>query len=262
MAVTGLIYSSAWKEKNDIADIFMYYNGYSYGKNKYGEKSYKELKNSLSTVDITYNKATSDEHDLLGCCTYFSTHGGITAAARKVSNEKVRTYYGDTREVTNVEVRDLSEEIDRVVKGKLLNPKWIEGQKRHGYLGASQISKLVGRVYGWDATTDEVDDKLFDDIAETFILNDENRGFFEDNNPFALEEIGRRLIEAYKRNLWSTDNDLIEELQDRYIEMEGWIEEGLTDISGDLQGGLIDIVDLSEVEYMKKNIDLIKKELE
>ena len=44
--------------------------------------------------------------------------------------------------------------------------------------------------------------------------------------------------------------------------MEGWIEEGLTDISGDLQGGLIDIVDLSEVEYMKKNIDLIKKELE
>lgn len=260
-AVSGLIYSSAWKEKDDIADVFMFYNGYSYGKDRYGERSFKELKNSLSTVDITYNKVVSDEHDLLGCCTYFATHGGMIAAAKKVSKNEVKTYYGDTREVSDVDVRDLSEEIDRVVKGKLLNPKWIEGQKRHGYRGASDISQLVGRVYGWDATTDEVDDKLFDGIVETFILNDENRKFFEENNPWALEEIGRRLIEAYKRNLWETDEETIEQLQDYYIEMEGWIEEGMGDMSGNYQGGSIDIVDLDEVEFMKKNMDKIKKEL-
>ena len=136
------------------------------------------MNDSLKTIDITYNKAISDEHDLLGCCAYFGAHGGLTAAAKQVSTKEVKTYYGDTREVSSVEVRTLSEEIRRVVRGKLLNPKWIEGQKRHGYKGASDISKRIGRVYGWDATTDEVDDWIFDEITNTFVLDDENRNLF------------------------------------------------------------------------------------
>ncbi|MGL4762012.1 MAG: cobaltochelatase subunit CobN [Sarcina sp.] len=257
-AVTGMIYASAWKEKDDIADVFMYYNSYKYGKGQYGEQSLKDFKNTLSTVDITYNKIVANAHDLLGCCTYFSTHGGMTAAAKKVSKNTVKAYYGDTRETKAVEVRDLSEEIDRVVKGKLLNPKWIDGQKRHGYTGASEISELVGRVYGWDATTDEVDDRLFDGITETFVLDEDNRKFFEENNPYALEEIERRLIEAYERNLWETDDEMIEKLKDSYLETEGWIEEGMVENSGSYQGGAIDIVDLKEVEFIKGNMKEIK----
>ena len=153
-----------------------------------------------------------------------------------------------------MEVRTLSEEIRRVVRGKLLNPKWIEGQKRHGYKGASDISKRIGRVYGWDATTDEVDDWIFDEITNTFVLDDENRKFFEENNPWALEEISRRLIEAYERNLWEADEDIIEELKDYYIEMEGWIEEGMGDIEGDFQGGSIDIIDLNEIESFREKL--------
>ena len=257
-AVTGLIYSSAWRKKDDIADVFMYYNGYNYGKGKYGERSLEEFKSSLSTVDITYNKIVSDAHDLLGCCTYFSTHGGMTAAAKKVSNKEVKSYYGDTREVTTVEVRNLSDEIERVVKGKLLNPKWIEGQKRHGYRGASDISQIVGRVYGWDATTDEVDDRLFDGITETFVFDDANREFFKENNPWALEEIERRLIEAYERELWETDDETIENLKEYYLETEGWIEENIGDMGGDYQGGSIDIVDFAEADFIKKNLNSIK----
>lgn len=260
-AVSGLIYSSAWKEKDDIANVFMYYNGYTYGKGKYGKRSVDEFKSSLSTVDVTYNKVVSDEHDLLGCCSYFSTHGGMTAAAKKVSKNKVKSYYGDTREVTTVDVRNLSDEIERVVKGRLLNPKWIEGQKRHGYRGASDISQIIGRVYGWDATTDEVDDSLFDDITETFVFDDENREFFKENNPWALEEIERRLIEAYERNLWNTDDEIIENLKDYYLETEGWIEESMGDLDGEYQGGSIDIVDLDEIEFMKKNLAHIKNDV-
>ncbi|MGL4741177.1 MAG: cobaltochelatase subunit CobN [Sarcina sp.] len=257
-AVTGLIYSSAWQTKDDIADVFMYYNSYKYGKDKYGAQDIKGFKNSLSTVDITYNKIVSETHDLLGCCTYFSTHGGMTAAAKKVSKNKVKAYYGDSRETNAVEVRDLSEEIDRVVKGKLLNPKWIEGQKRHGYTGASEISDLIGRVYGWDATTDEVDDRLFDGITETFVFDKDNREFFKENNPWALEEIERRLIEAYERKLWDTDEEMIENLKENYLETEGWIEEGMVDVEGNYQGGSIDVVDLKEVNFIKDNIGLIK----
>ncbi|KNZ41132.1 cobaltochelatase subunit CobN [Acetobacterium bakii] len=255
--VNLMVYASAWEDTTDIADLFTYYNGYSYSKDNYGKKAYIELQSSLKTVDITYDKVMSDEHDLLGCCCYFGNYGGMTAAARELSNKDIKTYYGDTREVTNVEIRTLSEEINRVVRGKLLNPKWIEGQKRHGYKGAGDISKRVGRVYGWEATTEEVDDWIFDDITKTFIIDAENRAFFRENNPWALEEMSRRLLEAYQRGLWKPADGMIEEIQDSYLELEGFLEENMGSDVGEFQGSAIEIIKADEFEEYRKTMSQI-----
>ena len=168
--------------------FFSIWNGYAYGKDAFGVKRPRALEASLSTVDVTYNKVVSDEHDLLNCCAIYGIHGGMTAAASHLSGHPVRVYYGDTREPRHVRVRDMADEIRRVVRGKLLNPRWIAGMKRHGYKGAGDMAKRAGRVYGWDATTGLVDDGIFDDMARTFVLDAENRAFFEEHNPWALEE--------------------------------------------------------------------------
>ena len=256
------VYASAWKTEADLADVFVYWNGYAYGKNVFGEESPNELIHSLKTVDVSFNKVVSDEYDLFGCCCYFGTHGGMTAAARNISGRAVKTYYGDTREPESVNVTDLADEIRRVVRTKLLNPKWIEGQKRHGYKGAGDISKRVGRVYGWEATTQEVDDWIFDDIAKTFILDQENREFFEKHNPWALEEIGRRLLEAEARGLWEADPEVMEQLKERYLEIEGWIENSMGDVTGDFQGGSIDILTSEDVESWDEMMKKVKQKME
>ncbi|MEW6607508.1 MAG: cobaltochelatase subunit CobN [bacterium] len=253
------VYASAWKEEKDLSDIFIYWNGYAYGKGIFGEEKHKQLTDSLKTVDITYNKVVSDEYDLFGCCCYFGTHGGMTTAARTISGKEVKTYYGDTREPGHIEVRDMADEIRRVVRTKLLNPKWIEGMKRHGYKGAGDISKRIGRVYGWEATTKEVDDWIFDEIASTFVLDEENRKFFEENNPWALEEIGRRLLEAQERGLWNADPEVLKGLKNAYLEIEGWIEEKMGDIEGDFQGGAIDILTAEDVPDWRAKMQEIRK---
>jgi cobaltochelatase CobN len=255
------IYASAWKTQEDLSDIFLHWNGYAYGKDFYGQKAVKELASSLASVEVTYNKVVSDEHDLLGCCCYFGTHGGMTAAARQLSGKAVKSYYGDTREPEKVEMRDLAGEVRRVVRTKLLHPKWIEGMKRHGYKGAGDISKRVGRVYGWEASTGEVDDWIFDDIAKTFVLDDENRAFFEENNPWALEEIGRRLLEAANRGLWQADPEMLDELKERLLEIEGWLEERMGEVSGEFQGSSVDILTAQDVDRWKAALDEMKNEL-
>jgi len=252
------VYASAWKEEKDLADIFIYWNGYAYGKGVFGQESREQLIHNLKTVDVTFNKVVTDEYDLFGCCCYFGTHGGITAAARNISGKEVKTYYGDTREPEHVEVKDLADEVRRVVRTKLLNPKWIEGMKRHGYKGAGDISKRVGRVYGWEATTQEVDDWIFDDITRTFILDEENRKFFEEHNPWALEEIARRLLEAEKRGLWAADTEVLNELKDAYLAIEGWIEERMEGVEGDFQGGSIDVLTPDDVENWGEMMQGIK----
>ncbi|ADN35407.1 Cobaltochelatase [Methanolacinia petrolearia DSM 11571] len=252
------VLASAWKTEEDLADIFVALNGYAYGKDFAGKKAQEQLASSLSTVSVTFNKVQSDEYDLLGCCCYFGTHGGITAAARHYSESDVKPYYGDTREPEHIEIRDLADEVRRVVRTKLLNPKWIDGMKEHGYNGASTIMKRVTRVYGWEASTQEVDDWIFDDIAETFVNNEEMRHFFENNNPSALEEIARRLLEAKERGLWEADEQVLADLRNNYLEIESWMEDQVGD--GDFQGGNLNIITSNDVSAWGESAkDLLEK---
>ncbi|MDR1657098.1 MAG: cobaltochelatase subunit CobN [Deltaproteobacteria bacterium] len=249
------VYASAWETEKDLAEIFIHWNAYAYGKGTYGVVSPRRLEASLATVDFTYNKVVTDEHDLLGCCGYYGTHGGMAVAANYYKGQKVKNYYGDTREPQAVKVRDLSEEIRRVVRAKLLNPKWIEGMKRHGYKGAGDISKRAGRVYGWEAATEAVDDWIFDEITKTFVLNEENRHFFEEHNPYALEEIERRLLEAESRGLWQPDPKLLAELKQHYLNCEGLLEEKMEGFGGEFQGGSIDVITSRDVDKWRENLE-------
>ncbi len=248
------VYASAWKDEKDLAETFLYWNGYAYGKGVFGEQAHKNLKENLRSVELSFNKTVTDEYDLFGCCCYFGTHGGLINAAKVVSKKEIKSYYGDTRTQGEVEVRSLSEEIKRVVRTKLLNPKWIEGMKSHGYKGAGDISKRIGRVYGWQATSREVDNWIFDEIARTYLMDEENRDFFEKNNPYALEEIARRLIEAAQRGLWKPAEDVAEKLKELYVEIEGWIEEKMEGIEGEFQGGAIDVISSDDVKEWKEKL--------
>lgn len=252
MGVNLAVYASAWKELQDLSDVFVAWNGYSYGKDCYGEDDRDAFASRLSTVEVTFNKTVTDEYDLLGCCCYFGSHGGMTAAARTLSGKDVVAYYGDTRDTSRVAVRTLAEELRRVARTKLLNPQWIDGLKEHGYAGAAEMARRAGRVFGWDATTGEVDDWIFDDIARTFLLDEQNRKFFREHNIWAMEEMGRRLLEANERGMWNPDPEVLEELQRVYLEIEGCLEENLATVKGPMQGGEIDVYTLEEVNEWKK----------
>ncbi len=253
------VYASAWKTEKDLSDVFLFWNGYAYGKNVFGAAAHKSLQENLKTVDVTFNKTVTDEYDLTGCCCCFGTYGGMINAVKVISGKNIQNYFGDTREPDKVSVRTLTEELRRIARAKILNPKWIKGMKEHGYKGAGEISKRIGRLYGWQATAKAVDDSVFDDITRTFMMNEENRKFFEENNPWALEEIARRLVEAVERNLWDPAPDVKEALKEIYLEIEGWIEERMGDIKGEFQGGSIDIITKDEVESWKKKMEDILK---
>ena len=251
--VSLMIAASAWETINDLGEQYIEKGGYAYGNGAWGEISHKEYADRLSTVDATFHKLASDESDPLDCCCFYDFHGGMYAAVKTVSGNEPKVYWGDTSDPQHPDTRDMKDEMERIVRTKLLNPKWIEGMKRHGYKGASDIAKRVGRVYGWDASAEVVADWIFDDITRTFVINEQNRKFFEENNPWALEEMARRLLEAEKRGVWKADPEVLKELQEHYLEIEGWMEERMGDIDGDFQGSNVDIITKKNAkEWSKK----------
>jgi cobaltochelatase CobN len=255
------IAASAWKEEKDLAGVYFQHTGYAYGEGVYARKATDELIHNCSRVTVTFEKFDSDEIDLCDCCHIYGWHGGFTNAAEVASGSEVKTFYGDTSDPARPVIRTLSEELSRIAHTRLLNPAWIEGKKRHGYKGAGDISSRTNHMYGWQATTKQVENWVFDGIAEKFLRDEENRKFFEENNPWALEEIARRLLEAESRGLWQADPEIMEELKGIYLEIEGWMEDRMGEVEGDFQGGTVDIITADDVSEWGEKMKKIQEKL-
>ena len=253
--------ASAWQEEKDLAAVYFQHAGYAYGDGVYARHATDELIHNCSRVTVTFEKFDSDEIDLCDCCHIYGWHGGFTNAAEVASGKEVKTLFGDTSDPNRPVIRTLNEELSRIAHTRLLNPAWIEGKKRHGYKGAGDISSRTNHMYGWQATTREVDNWVFDGIAEKFLLDKENRKFFEENNPFAMEEIARRLLEAESRGLWQAHPDTLQELKEIYLDIEGMMEEQMGDVEGDFQGGAVNIMGFDEVPQLKEKMEIIQSKL-
>ncbi len=243
--VNYAIYASAWKTRRDLAEVWIEWSSYAYGEEGVPVKLPDQLRHLLKTVDLTFQKLETDEFDILDCCCFFAYHGGMHAAVETERDTKIPAYFGDSRDPERVTVKHMEDEIERVVRTRLLNPQWIEGKKRHGFRGAGEIAERVGRIYGWAATAGVVRDWIFEEIAKTFVLNDEMRRWFLDTNIHALEEIARRLLEAADRGVWKTSQDLLDRLRRVYSEIEAVLEGEIQE--GEYQGGTIVVITREEL---------------
>jgi cobaltochelatase CobN len=132
---------------------------------------------------------------------------------------------GDSSDPKRVKMRTTAEEAKHVLRARLVNPKWLEGMKRHGYQGAGEISRVMDVVLGWDATAEIVEDWMYEKIAHTYTLDPQMQEWLKSVNPFALQNILDKLLEAINRGMWNADSEMKEELRQAYLDIEGEIED-------------------------------------
>ena len=99
-------------------------------------------------------------------------------------------------------MRTLDEEVARVVRARVVNPKWIAGVMRHGYKGAFEMAATVDYLFAFAATTRAVKDHHFDQLYEAYLEDEDTRTFMAEQNPAALREMANRFAEAIRRELW------------------------------------------------------------
>ena len=142
------------------------------------------------------------EHDLLDSDDYYQFEGGLTAAVRHLSGAQPAVWHNDHSRPETPKIRSLEDEIGRVVRARVVNPKWIAGVMRHGYKGAFEMAATVDYLFALAATAHCVKAHHFDLVFEAYLEDDDVRGFLEQNNPDALREMAERLLEAQDRGLW------------------------------------------------------------
>jgi cobaltochelatase CobN len=165
------------------------------------------------------------EHDIADSDDYYQYHGGMVATVRALTGTAPEAYIGDSTRPESVRTRTLHEETARVFRARVVNPRWIEAMRRHGYKGAFEMAATVDYLFGWDATTGVVADWQYEKLTETYVLDPDNRKFLSESNPWALHGMAERLLEAVERKLWEApEQATLDALRQAYLETEGDLE--------------------------------------
>jgi magnesium chelatase subunit H len=221
--VNQLIDNGAWNDEDELAEAYIKRKGFAYGVSGAPKRSDAVLAHVLAGVDIAYQNLDSIEVGVTTVDHYFDTLGGISRAVKRVRGQSAAIYIGDQTRGDGT-VRSLAEQVTLETRTRALNPKWYEALLEHGYEGVREIEAHVVNTLGWSATTGQVAPWIYQQIAETYVLDDAMRDRLATLNPTASMKIANRLIEAHERNYWAPDEATLENLRRAGEELEDRLE--------------------------------------
>jgi cobaltochelatase CobN len=184
-----------------------------------------QMRRRFAAIEVAVKNQDNREHDIFDSDDYLQDHGGMVAAVRALSGRSPMAVFGDSADPSNPKVRALGEEAARVVRSRVLNPRWISAMRNHGYKGAFELAATVDYLFGYDATTGIVEDWMYERVTDAYVGDPQMRRFFQDSNPTALRSIAERLLEAAQRQMWSEPSESARKvLVDAILETDGWEE--------------------------------------
>jgi len=221
-----LIDSKDWRTDADLAEVYTVWGGYAYGRGLDGAPARQEMETAYRRIAVAAKNTDTREHDIADSDDYYQYHGGMIAAVRALTGTSPAAYIGDSTRPESVRTRNLVEETSRVFRSRVVNPRWIEAMRRHGYKGAFEMAATVDYLFGYDATTGVIADWMYEKLTQEYVLDEQNRKFLETANPWALHGMSERLLEAVDRGLWAeSEPETTAALRQVYLDTEGDLED-------------------------------------
>jgi cobaltochelatase CobN len=220
-----LIDSRNWRDDADLAEVYTAWGGFAYGRGLDGAPAADDMSRQYRRIAVAAKNTDTREHDIADSDDYFQYHGGMVATVRALTGKAPAAYIGDNTRPDAVRTRTLSEETTRVFRARVVNPRWMTAMRRHGYKGAFEMAATVDYLFGYDATAGVMADWMYERLTEAYVLDDENRKFMAESNPWALHGMAERLLEAADRGMWAQpEADTLNGLRHVLLETEGDLE--------------------------------------
>jgi magnesium chelatase subunit H len=221
--VNHLIDSGRWEDEDELAETYTRRKSFAFDRSGRTSQQGALLRSTLADVQLAYQNLESVELGITTVSNYFDTLGGISGAVKRARGSAAAVYISDQTKGKGT-VRSLSEQVALEARTRVLNPKWYEGMLKHGYEGVRQIEEHVTNTMGWSATTGQVQPWVYQQLAQTFLLDPEMRQRLISLNPTASAKFANRLLEAQERRYWEPDEATLEALRNATHEVEDRLE--------------------------------------
>ena len=223
--VAALLEAKNWETVDDLADVYVRWGAYAYGGKAKGQFLPQQFRKRLGSLDLTIKNEDNHETNMLSSDDYNAYHGGMIAAVRSISGKAPRSYCGDSTDRSRVAMYSVQEQTKRLFRSEAVNPKFIAGMMKHGYKGAADLANYVAHSFQWDATSEVMEDWMYEKYAEKYAFDRKVQEWMKDVNPWALHRIAEELLEAQQRGMWNAKDETLKELRDLCLDLEGDLEE-------------------------------------
>ncbi|TWB09921.1 cobaltochelatase CobN subunit [Nitrospirillum amazonense] len=201
-----------WQARDQLGAAYLDTGCHAYGLDLDGVALPALFRRRVGLADALVHIQDQRETDVLDNDGMTQFEGGFAAAAGLLGSDPV-LYHVDSAEPERITPRTLAEEAARVVRGRAANPRWIDGQRRHGHSGAANLARTVDGAVALAALTGAVRSHQVDSLYDAYVADGETWAFLSDSNPDAARQILDRFQEALQRGLWhprrnSTPEDL------------------------------------------------------
>jgi cobaltochelatase CobN len=224
VGILSLIEGRNWRSDDDLAAVYVTWSGWSYGRKGFGVPAVEAMRRRFAAIDVAIKNQDNREHDIFDSDDYLQEHGGMVATIRSLTGRDPKAWFGDSANPARPLVRSLAEEAARVVRTRVVNPKWLAAMRRHGYKGAFEMAATVDYLFGYDVTAHVAQPWMYERVARAYVGDPENRELFERSNPWALRSIVERLFEAEERGRWKPDGETADMLRNALLDADGWEE--------------------------------------
>jgi magnesium chelatase subunit H len=226
--VNFLVLDSQWQREDSLGDLFVTRKCFAYGRDQKGRmidgrEARVAMDRALARVQATYQNIDTFEIGITDVDHYFEYLGGISRAVERRAGARPSIYLSDSLSQA-VRIRTLEETVRLETRAKTLNPKWYEGMLNHGFRGVAEIESHVSNTFGWSATANAVDDWIYTEVAETFLLDSHMLERLQALNPHSAHALVGRLLEAHGRGYWEADAELITKLSEISGALEDYLE--------------------------------------
>jgi magnesium chelatase subunit H len=226
--VNFMVMDSQWDRDETLGDLFVTRKCFAYGRDSKGQtiegvEARVAMDRALSRVEATYQNIDTFEIGITDVDHYFEYLGGVSKAVEKRANSRPAIYLSDTLSPDG-KIRTLEETVRLETRAKTLNPKWYEGMLKHGFRGVAEIEGHVSNTFGWSATADAVDDWIYTEVANTFVLDETMLERLRSLNPHSAHSLVGRLLEANGRGYWDAEPEVLDQLREIIESLEDQLE--------------------------------------
>ncbi|MGJ0424445.1 cobaltochelatase subunit CobN [Methylocystis sp.] len=197
-----------WADRDELARAYLCAAGHAYDRAGESNEAIAAFSARVADADAHVHVQDMAEVDVLIGPAFADYEGGFAAANAMLGGDADLVHIDATRP-ERLQPRALKDEIARVLRMRLANPQWLQGQKRHGHRGAGEIAETIDNLYAFAATSGLISDAQFDLAFDATLGDDATRDFLAMENPRALTAIARVFSEALARGLWNTQRNSV-----------------------------------------------------
>lgn len=209
--IEAMLADGAWEEREEVGRAFIDATSHAFGGAE-GEATAApgSFSRMLEDAELLIHTGDDPGRDLLDGSADVSFIGGFTAALAALGRS-ADVIALDTTDPKRPRARPLREALARTVHARATNPRFIEGQLRHGPRGASEFAETVDRLVAFAETTDAVSGALIEAVHDAYLGDARVRRFLLEQNPEAARLIAKRFADARRRGLWHPPRNAVDD---------------------------------------------------